>query len=490
MPTKASRAWLYPVMLNGIEYGIPLTTQDSGAGYAGYLRCGAVPDHGLYLRYMIPIPERALQPPKPLPPELKAELTYWEENRKYLEAEARILYRLSGIGQMDRFWQRHSCDFHELDSVYFNWQPGYEAGLFLYPNEEVQDMPISKNGKAYYTKEQYQAAKYESNALEYAQSQGYDLVNENGWYKLREHNSMVFSPDGRWYWNSRDLSGRALEFMIYYENRTVVDAVLTLTNDPEYTRNRPAERNAAPQSAAVQPAPRTATTIPKDAFKLPEKAQNCKLLFYYLCAQRGLDKSVVQEMIRQNRLYQSAYARPDGKILCNATFVYQDSTGKPVGAYQRGMADREGVAPYKRDVPGSDKSWGWQLAGNGAVTTVAVFEGAIDAASDASLTAMQCKDDSWKAIDRLSLEGVGMQPLLTYLQNHPNVREVTLMLDADDAGRRAASQIAQKLQAQGYKVNDVTPPFGKDWNEVLVATRDMEAEQMEHTPQPEVQEIG
>ena len=348
-------------------------------------------------------------------------------------------------------------------------------------------MPISKKGKEYYTKEQYQTARYNSHALAYAQSMGYDLINERGWYKMREHDSMVFTPDGRWYWNSRGLSGGALEFMMYYEGKTITQAVLELAGDRERPASRPEEQPAPP------PVQKTPAQTPPKVFRLPEKAQDYRRLFSYLCGDRGLDKTVVQEMIRQNRVYQSAAKLPDNKVLTNATFVYQDPQCNPVGAFQRGMYDRPGFAPYKRDAPGSDKRWGWMLASpfNPAVE-VRVFEGAIDAASDASLHAiLGMHDGDWRQepVDRLSLEGLSIQPLQNYLQGHPVVRRVTLMLDGDEPGRRAAREITKNLSEQGYHVVDRLPPFGKDWNEVLLGTRSMEAEQLERAPQPEAPEI-
>lgn len=349
-------------------------------------------------------------------------------------------------------------------------------------------MPISKNGKAYFTKDQYEAARYNSNALEYARSQGYELVRQGTYYTMKEHDSMVFTPQGTWFWNSRGAQGTALEFQIYYEGKTLTEAVLTLAGEQERENNRPAER--------PRPAPATAPEAPKEepakgTFTLPAKSYNNKLMFSYLCVDRGLEKEVVQEMIRQKRLYQSYYQPPAGKAIYNAVFVYQDPSGKPVGAFQRGMMASE--QPFKRDVFCSDKRWGWLLPGQGTVDRVAVFEGAIDAASDASLAAMKDRG-TWQNIDRLSLEGLSFQPLQNYLSTHPNVRSVTLMLDGDEAGRRAAGEIAQKLKAQGYSVEDRVPPFGKDWNEVLKDVRSMEAEarelaRPEPVPVPEAPDV-
>ena len=478
-----NRPWLWPVRLDGIDYGVPLTTKETAAGHIGWLRCGANPDHGLYLRYMIPLPAYALQPARPLSQELKAELTYWELNRKYIEAECQLLRHLASSGQMADSFLRHSCNFSKLESVYAHWQPGKEAGLFLYPNKEEHGMPISKNGKPYYTKEQYEAARYNGNALEYARSQGYDLINQNGYFKLREHDSMVFTPNGRWFWNSRGLNGGAMEFMMYYEGKTITEAVLTLANDPEYTRGLPPERRDIPRQTA--PAVRTASQpVPKEAFKLPDKASNFRYLFGYLCGSRGLEKSVVQEMIAQNRLYQSAVKLPGGKTVYNATFVYLDEKLNPIGAYQRGMMDPAAGKPaYKRDVPGSDKRYGWMLASPiNPATEVRVFEAAIDAASDASLDAM-LRPDQWKSVpaDRLSLEGLSFQPLQTYLDAHPQIQKVTFMLDSDEPGIKAANEFSQRLRDMSYsgEIKVKSPVFGKDWNEVLTETRSMDAEARE-----------
>ena len=334
--------------------------------------------------------------------------------------------------------------------------------------------PVSKNGKPYYTKEQYEAARYNSNALEYAQSQGYELVRQGAYYTMKEHDSMVFAPNGSWFWNSRGVHGSALEFQIYYEGKTLTEAVLTLSGERDMINQRTDNNpRKAPPSLPQQPAQDSSYS-----FSLPPKAANFKQLFYYLCAERGLEKTVVQEMLRQNLVYQSEVKYQGKRTMHNATFVYKDPQGNPVGAFQRGMTDQEGQAPYKRDAPGSDKRWGWVLQSPSAsALEVRVFEGTIDAASDASLTVMR-KGEAWRQepVDRLSLEGLGFQPLENYLHNHPDVRTVELRLDNDDPGRRAAKDFTHRLESQGYVVSDELPPVGKDWNEWLKEVRSMEAE--------------
>lgn len=461
VPTK-SRPWLWPLYLDGHYYGIPLTTQDGAAGYPGYLRSGW--DRGLNIRYMVPLPEEALLRSGSLPEELRRELMYYESMRSYITAEAEVLHRLTGM-EKTAFWRNHCCDFQELESVYLDWTPGFLPGRFYL--EEDKNMPVSKNGKLYYTKEQYEKARYCANALDYARKQGYELVRQSaGYYCLKDHDSMIFTPTGHWFWNSRGLSGGAMEFIMYYEGRTVTEAVLTLAEE--------LDRSPVYQCGQTEatPTPRR----PEPTFVLPEQDSTCKRLFWYLCSKRGLDKTVVQEMIRQGIVYQGIRKLDNGKSLVNACFVYRDEQGKAIGAYQRGISDPlPGMAPFKRDVTGSSKRCGWLLqAPRAPATEVRVFEGAIDAASDATLYALpEMGQGDWmqQPVDRLSLEGVDPTPLETYLTNHPNVKTVRLMLDADRPGREAAQRIADSLQGRGLTVEIDHPTAGKDWNETLTMYR-------------------
>lgn len=480
------RPFLWPVIVDRIPYGIPLTTQHTSYGYPGYLRCAKLPNTGANIRFMIPVPEAALLPPAPLTSELITELEYYTQIQDYIRAEAHIIYRLSGVSQTSSFLQNHNCDYQELNSVYKYWQPGFDAGYFLCPNKEDMVMPISRNGKAFYTPEQYQEAKYNSNALEYALSRGYDLIRQNNYYIMRDHDSMVFTPQGSWFWNSRGVHGGALEFQMYYEGKTITEAVLTLAGERDLVQSK----QGVPEQFPPQGFHNSKSEMETKHFRLPSKAEDYRNLFRYLCVERCLEKDVVQEMIRQRRVYQSD-VRILGKYgVSNAVFVYQNSSGEPVGAFQRGMMPtKPGQQPYKRDSPGSDKQFGWMLTSpHHPATEVRVFEGAIDAASDASLAAMK-EGQTWQDIpvDRLSLEGLGYQPLETYLREHPNVRKVTLMLDGDEPGRRAAQNISDKLFAQGYEVNNMIPALDKkDWNEVLIETRLIEEEQQSVKQQADV----
>lgn len=323
-------------------------------------------------------------------------------------------------------------------------------------------MPISRTGKIYYTKAQLQAARQRS-ALEYARAVGYNLVRHSATaYHLKEHDSMVFTADGFWNWNSRDLHGRALEFIMHYEGRSLPMAVHILTSgDSPYAASLP----------AAPPAP-----VEKKPFELPEKAPSFRRLFAYLCNTRKLDVEIVQELVHQHRLYESiqSYTLPstsEVRTAHNAVFVGMDDQGIPRSAFQRGL-NPKAQKPFKLDVDSSDKRYAFCCQGYDTVDTVAVFEAAIDAISHATFE-KHCGRD-WHLKDRISLGGVGADPIFKYLETHLFVRKIELCLDADAKGLLAAGRIWDALldagytPDKGYSIKASIPPAGKDWNEYWV----------------------
>lgn len=334
-------------------------------------------------------------------------------------------------------------------------------------------MPISKSGKAYFTDEQYQEARYNSSALEYARSHGYQLSRVgSSYWTMEEHDSMRFSDKtGIWYWNSRGVSGGALEFAMYFEGKSIVEAVLEITGDRQLSRSEPV--NPQPQKKIE---PLQADTAPM-VFTLPTKAGNQKQLWAYLCQTRGLERDVVDTLISEGLVYESERITANGKVN-NATFVYKAPDGSAVGAFNRGMYTLQpGQKAYKRDVACSDKSYGWCIPApeNSKSVTLRVFEGAIDAASDASIDAIINPDWRNEPISRLSMEGLQAAPVYKYLEAHPEAQKVVIKTDNDKPGKEFAVTLKQKLK-ESYpqiRVYIETPPveYGKDWNEALLHLR-------------------
>ena len=304
---------------------------------------------------------------------------------------------------------------------------------------------------SFFTQEQFKYARFEANALEYALKQGYDLIKRGRFYVMRDHDSMVFTEDGKWFWNSRGLRGRAIEFIMNYEHRSLREAVLILSTGMSNSHS--------PKKATYLP-----TTERQTEFVLPERAENYSKMFWYLCEKRKLDPDIVKSLVNQDMLYQS-------KQGMNAVFVGYDKGGKPKSAFQRGTWENNTVPPFKRNVYGSDKSYPFCIKGKNDSNAVFVFEAAIDAISHASLYKLNGKD--YKKSHRISLGGLDIKPLLRFLKEYPEVENIILALDNDAAGQKATESIVQKFKElygkDGRYHIYITLPKCKDWNEDLQA---------------------
>lgn len=335
-------------------------------------------------------------------------------------------------------------------------------------------MPVSKNGRLYFTDAQYKAARACS-ALEYARAAGYELVPDGAnRYRLQQHDSMIFTADGRWYWNSRNVNGRALEFMQIYEHRSLPEAVELLTKghiDPAKPPESGSEKSIAP---------------PKKPFELPEKSPSFRRLFAYLCNTRKLDVEIVQELVRQKRIYEGIHKYTSTKTgelrtAHNIVFVGYDELGRSRSAFQRGTNTG---ASFRGDVSSNPKQYAFCCPGRDGTTMVSVFEASIDAISHATLAKISGMD--WRDRDRIAQGGTDPTPLLYYLQHNPQIRRIELCYDNDSAGVKAAADVTAQLrnkgfgEEEGYTITTSLPPAdgGKDWNDYLILFRRILAQNM------------
>lgn len=382
-------------------------------------------------------------------------------------------------------------------------------------------MAISrKTGKPYYTDEEKEAALQNNNALEYALSHGYNLVRHGNTYQMKEHDSMVFKPDGSWFWNSQGKSGHAIDFLMEYEGYSYTEAILELAGAQELPAPK---RQEIEQSMKDLQKPKL--------FILPEKAANYRRMFAYLVRQRGIDHNLVSQLEKEKKLYQGVtYAHFDiagydnqGKawytvkdrftdkfqdvprqkmtlythnldgahiipcipahvihdlVRSNQTLAYQNvimvgytPQKQPYYASMRAMTGK-----YKVDVTGSRKDYGFCINENADSNTVCVFESPIEAMSYWSM----CKllHSPRISCPMISLGGVSTSyALKQFLQDHPKIQNIITGLNIDTAqnghtiaaGQLATDRIRQEF-GNKYKVA-VHKPTLNDWNDVLVNYR-------------------
>ena len=381
-------------------------------------------------------------------------------------------------------------------------------------------MSVSKKtGNLYYNDDELKAALDNNNALNYAVSRGYGLVRIGNEYHLKEHDSMVFKQDGRWFWNSQGLSGRAIDFIQNYEDKTYPEAICILAG----TIDRPApvgSVHAVNVSAEEKP-----------EFILPERAANYRNMFAYLIKERCIDHDLVKGLVESRKIYQGITFNKltiigydnNGKAMYKVKERFRDdlkgittvrsgiNTGESGAPFRNAECiapatinellesgqirtfqnlvmvgyDKDGVPKYasmrsmnstckavKVDVTGSNKSFPFVIKGKDGCNTVCVFESPVEAMSYHSL----CQITDSKRIDcpMISLGGAAaMQSLDRYLKCHPEIHNIVVGLNNDslkfghkiDAGLNGTEKI-KKEYSRNYNII-VHKPYLDDWNDVL-----------------------
>ncbi len=406
-------------------------------------------------------------------------------------------------------------------------------------------MSRSKDGRLYYTKDELQRAVQNSSALAYAQGR-YKLIRQGNRYVMEGHDSMVFTPDGRWFWNSKGVHGNALDFMQIFEGKSMVEAVLTLAGTLYDSRDR-----ADYPSVSSPPAPAPPTAQEPIPFVVPETAATQKNVFAYLSKTRGLSPALVRQMLEERMILQvrqfvgikiCGYA---GKEADNAALYVPGNpeeaerlrpylqerviasrdalhplpvpetilciTGKEASQLtQQGILqekqrlamfgyDDSGIARYcsirsmnsqgkgfKMDMPGSDKHWPFLLKGREGASMIIVTESPIEAMSYRELCILT--GSPYRDCPILSLGGASvLVGLEQYLTHHPEIKELRLGLNRDDDGRhkeKAGERATERLKEIYSEKYQISVhvPSENDWNDVLRAYRSLQPPQ----PQPQL----
>lgn len=295
---------------------------------------------------------------------------------------------------------------------------------------------------------------------EIAEAKQYDLISylrladpfelvklSHDTYCLKSHDSFKIS-NGLWHWFSQSIGGRsAIDYLIKVRGYSLPDAVKEV--------NRTMGRDFVPEDIR---------TVKRKIFRLPERNSDDEEVIRYLTA-RGIDEELVRNLIDEGLIYES-------RTHHSAVFVGLDEKGIPVHASYRSTAGNA-----KGDFGGSSKRHAFRIECAGA-KTVRVFEGAIDLLSYITLCRMWGKE--WRNESLISTAGVSasktndevkLPPALRrYLEKHPDTETVILHFDNDAAGRDCAGQIRSVLCGR-YKVKQVRPKTGKDYNEYLMAVK-------------------
>ncbi len=190
----------------------------------------------------------------------------------------------------------------------------------------------------------------------------------------------------------------------------------------------------------------------KGEFILPEKNSTFKHIFAYLINTRYIDKEIVYDFVKRDKLYENKHG--------SCVFVGYDNKGQ--GKYASVRSTNTTGKSYRRDVKNSHKTY--PFCRSGTNDTVCAFEAPIDLIS--YLTLIKKHDIKAFKSHCIFLGGVADKALEYYLKENPNITKIMPCLDNDEVGHFACQQIREKYRDR-YKILRHMPQ-GKDFNEQLL----------------------
>lgn len=287
----------------------------------------------------------------------------------------------------------------------------------------------------HYTQEQKDRART-TDLVDLLQRQGEHLKRSGAEYQWRDGSNKVTIRGNLWYHQYDQVGGDAIDFVRRFYNKDYPEAMEYLLNG---------------YGGTLTAAPSAKKEVKE--FEMPQRNENMRRVYAYLLHQRGLSRDVVYAFAHKNMIYESLPHH-------NAVFVGYDTDGVPRHAHKRGTGSQ---STYKGNAEGCipEYSFHW----NGTSDKIFLFEAPIDMLSYISLNPYQWQKNTYAASC-----SVADRVLFQCLKDNPQIKEVYLCLDNDEAGQTAAKRISDKLFIQGYKTEILTP-IHKDWNEDLVISQ-------------------
>lgn len=306
----------------------------------------------------------------------------------------------------------------------------------------IGGIPITK-------KQRYLAGRTDLVAL--LRSRGETLKKLGSEWEWKFHDERVTIRGHLWFDQYTQKGGNAVDFFHYFYGESEEQAVAMLLNCSI----------ADLEKLPARSPPRGAPTIDKQekTLEIPPAHSNMRRVFAYLCQTRGIAPEVVSAFARKGLLYESADHH-------NAVFVGRDEQGKPRHFHARGTLTG---SHFRQTLPGSEKAYSFHWLGVSG--KLYAFEAPVDMLSYISL-----HPEGWQNHTYVALCGVSTAPIHRLLETQPQLEEVTLCLDNDEAGHKAARRIAAELLNEWNVTVSAEFPSQKDWNDELLTNRQEEAQ--------------
>ena len=308
----------------------------------------------------------------------------------------------------------------------------------------IGGIPITK-------KQRYLAGRTDLVAL--LRSRGETLKRLGSEWEWKFHDERVTIRGHLWFDQYTQKGGDAVDFFRYFYGESEEQAASMLLNCSVQDLEK------LPARSPPRGAPNTDKQ--EKTLEIPPAHSNMRRAFAYLCQTRGIAPEVVSAFAHARLLYESADHH-------NAVFVGRDGQGEIRHLHARGTLTG---SHFRQTLPGSEKEYSFHWPGTSG--KLYAFEAPVDMLSYISL-----HPEGWQNHSYVALCGVSAAPIHNLLETQPQIEEVTLCLDNDEAGQSAARRITAELLNEWNVTVSAEFPTLKDWNDELLATHQEESQGM------------
>ena len=293
-------------------------------------------------------------------------------------------------------------------------------------------------------KDRYRAS--HADLVYWLRSRGETLKKSGSEWEWKHQGERVTVRHNIWFDQYTQEGGDAVKFLQYFYGMSEEGAVAEHLGCTVTELDEVEERICPAKKIAL-----SKTEEKKIDLTPPAANGNMRRVFAYLCQTRGIDPEVVSAFAHAHLLYESADKH-------NGAFVGKDEHGRVRHIHMRRTLTGSG---FRQTLGGSEKAYSFHHTGSGR--QLYVFEAPIDMLSYISL-----HSESWQENSYVALCGVGSAPIQRFLETSPQLEEVVLCLDNDEAGHNAAQCIARELLDEWEVKVSAHFPEQKDWNEELL----------------------
>jgi hypothetical protein len=295
---------------------------------------------------------------------------------------------------------------------------------------------------------------------EYFRKSGYTLERHGAEFYVKEQPGLCINPQkGTWYSHYNGKGGyNSIDCLTEVLGRDFKTAVAELTGT-----------DLSVQRQNIQTAAQNANLLPSTELKMPDRNENMRRVFAYLCQTRKIPAEIVGEFAKKGLLYQStgeAKTNFQGVEqtfkIANAVFIHRDENGQEIGGEIQGLNTNK---RYKGIAEGTGESV-FSFRPDGKTDTpkkVYVFESAIDLMSFYTFSKQadeNCAKN--KLADTALISMAGLKPAVILRMQAQGI-EILSCVDNDEKGRKFENDNCFKRAGNLLEKEHV-----KDWNDLLV----------------------